>query len=236
MNTGMTNIFINDEPVFVDDLPKYTENCRVFDFNSIVDKVRIIDGFETRMDIGIKPIDILFFDTSMKRLGFKNGNDDILISYQYKIVIINISFGLMIITMIEEPRVQYTKPFVMFNRQYGNHDFRHVHIENAKELLHSAPFTDLYIYIKNHVPVYIKSDYARFRPIFPENIDKIVKFVEAYDSGKIKSIEYNGEPHDLKSVDFIYGKINIDINGKEFKSIPIENVITGEIIVTYNEE
>lgn len=244
MNADMTNIFINNKPVFVDELPSFiddnNEQYKVFKIDKSSYNVHIIDGFDKRAEFTIPSIDKLLFDYNEEKLYFENGNKDNLISISclHKIVIINFCFSAMWITMIEEPAAYYSKPFVIFNRQYGESDFRHFDDEyiSRNYLNHRAFFNDLYIYIKNHVPVYIRSERNKIKLLSPEDIDKIVKFVEAYESGKIESIEYNGKPHDLKSVDFIYGKINIDIGGKEFKSIPIENVITGEMAAIYNDE
>ena len=236
MNADMTNIFINNEPIFVDELTTVLDNYKVFDLDKTIDSVRIIDGFELRMIIDIEPISKLFFTCEQKRIVIKNDNHPIFISYTNKIVVINTTLKTLDITIIQEPRVQYTRPFVMFNRQYGENTRRNVYTECKRETPYDAPFDDLYVYIKNHVPVYIRSHYTRFRPLFPEMIDKIVKFVEAYESENVKSIEYNGRSYNLNGINFIHGRVILIIKNNEFESVPIEKLITGEMTVTYNDE
>lgn len=234
MNTDMTNVFINNKPVFVDELTTVLDNYKVFDLDKTIDSVRIIDGFEVRMIIDIEPISKLFFTHEQKRIVIKNDSHPIFISYTHKIVVINTTLKTLDITIIQEPRVQYTKPFVFSNSQYGENTRRIVYTDSKRETPYDAPFNDTYIYIKNHVPVYIRSYIAGFRrPIFPEMVDKIVKFVE---SENIKSIEYNGKSYKLKTINFIHGRVILIIKDNEFESVPIEKLITGEMTVIYNDE
>lgn len=240
-----THVFINNEPIFVDELPCYDDDrdpifnmCRVFKLDNPVYTINTIDGFERRSTINIDDIHEVLFNSKEKYIVIRNGTHPIYISYINKIATINIDNKIMDITMIDEPRVMYTRPFVMFNHSYGVKSCRKVVNEKSKrkDNMYSW-FTDLYIHFQNLPPLYIMSYGLGVREPVLDSIDKIVDFINAAKSDMIESIEYDGNLYELEEINFTNGKIHIFNKSKPcWAFVYLLNLITGELKVTYKTE
>lgn len=257
MDKKSTNIFINNEPVFVDELPitEYTyfdpEMCMfrplpyyTFDIGRKILTVHISYGIDNgSVVLKAKMTNKILFSayhTTGKVIIFDSNSD--MINYDNKIVYISIKSNDMYITLVEEP-IFSNEPMIYYNIVMGKDTLRNVVGQKFHQALDSSfkprVFKDYYLMIDGYPPVYICSNKNESRCLtIGEKIDSLVKFIKL---DEFESIEYKNHLYKFCYIEFIYGTIILHNNPVEQEMLDpafctFTDLLTGEIKVNYKTE
>lgn len=252
MSTKTTNIFINDEPVFISELSITTYNyfdeksCMfeslayyTFHLDRKISMIRISYGVNNgSINLKANNIDkILFGAFTGKVITF--GPDSDIINYDNKIVYINIMKETISINLIEEP-IFSIEPMIYYNVVMGRDFLRNVVGPKLHRVLDSSfkprVYKDYYVMIDGYPPVYLCSTKNESKCLTIGNkIDLVIKFIK---SDEFKSIEYKNRSYKFCDIDFNCGTITLDNNlDNPEPSDPafchFTDLMTGELKVTY---
>lgn len=257
MDKKSTNIFINDNPVIVNELPitiydYYDPEMHMFrqlpyytfDIGRKIPIVQISYGINNgSVVLRSKKVDKILFSayrTTGKVITF--GSDSDMINYDNKIVYINISSNIMYITLVEEP-IFSNEPMIYYNVVMGKDTLRNVVGQKFHQAFESSfkprVFKDYYLMIDGYPPAYICSNKNESRCLtIGDKIDSLIKFIK---SDEFESIEYKNRSYKFCDIEFIHGTIILHNN--PVKQEPLDpafctftDLLTGEIKVNYKTE
>lgn len=259
MDKKSTIVFINNEPVFVDELPniKYCfpdindqekslpDNCKnnyyhILNLDKNLYNLRISHGFEDSSYI-VSVIDKIMFSDSEESIVFDINNQPFMIYYPNKIVSIIIGKDNIFIKILDKFIDIIDQPLLGYNISRGYNVLRNIvdqkfnNIKNKMSVVYSTFFKDVYIKMKNHPPVYLYSvnDISSELSLTNDQISNIVKFII---SENVEYINYKDNIYKYYDIDFDHGVIKLYKDTDELSEVEfchLTNLIINDCEIIY---